>query len=105
MAFECEGECEGRAAGVAGSARTQVRPLAFEVGAMADDPLPGNSQANGGRCCPHSFNPKIYKPGAANTPDSQALGTDGFAQLTKRRIRTFITRPIARKTNKVAEPP
>ena len=28
-----------------------------------------------------------------------------IAQLTKRRIRTFITRPIARKTNKVAEPP
>ena len=28
-----------------------------------------------------------------------------IAQLTNRRIRTFITRPIARKTNKVAEPP
>ena len=28
-----------------------------------------------------------------------------IAQLTNRRIRTFITRPIARKTNNVAEPP
>jgi hypothetical protein len=28
-----------------------------------------------------------------------------IAQLTKRRSRTFITRPIARKTNSVAEPP
>jgi hypothetical protein len=26
-------------------------------------------------------------------------------QLTKRRSRTFITKPIARKTNSVAEPP
>src|SRR6201999_4359290 len=28
-----------------------------------------------------------------------------IAQLTNRRIRTFITRPIARKTNNVAKPP
>ncbi len=28
-----------------------------------------------------------------------------LGQLTKRRSRTFITRPMARKTNNVAEPP
>src|SRR5439155_25957505 len=28
-----------------------------------------------------------------------------LSQLTKRRSRTFITRPMARKTNNVAEPP
>ena len=51
-------ECEGAFAGDAVRAGNYVHPLAFEVCAMADDPLPGGSQANGGRCCPHSINPK-----------------------------------------------
>jgi hypothetical protein len=62
MTFDGNGECKGEAAGDAGSALNQVRPLAFEVGAIADYPLPGNSRANGGRCCPHSFNPELANP-------------------------------------------
>jgi hypothetical protein len=46
-----------------------------------------------------------FKTGAAFTQFRRRARRWRIAQLTKRRIRTFITRPIARKTNKVAEPP
>jgi hypothetical protein len=47
----------------------------------------------------------ISKTGAAFTNFRRRARHWRIAQLTNRRIRTFITRPIARKTNKVAEPP
>jgi len=51
-------ECGGAVPGDAGIADYDVRPLAFEATAIAGDRLPGISRASGGRCCPHSFNPK-----------------------------------------------
>jgi hypothetical protein len=47
----------------------------------------------------------ISKTGAALINFRRRARRWRIAQLTNRRIRTFITRPIARKTNKVAEPP
>jgi hypothetical protein len=86
-------------------------PQSYEAG-----PSPETSRAIGGRCCPHS---KILLPGDPGLSGinnssifSGAFRRSGsvtrhwrFGQLTKRRSRTFITRPIARKTNNVAEPP
>jgi hypothetical protein len=46
-----------------------------------------------------------FKTGAAFNNVRRRARRWRIAQLTKRRIRTFITRPIARKTNNVAEPP
>ena len=46
-----------------------------------------------------------FKTGAAFTKLRHCARDWRIAQLTNRRIRTFITRPIARKTNNVAEPP
>ena len=69
-------ECGGAVSGDAGVADYEVRPLAFEATAIADYPLPGASRANGGRCCPHSFNPK-YSTRRGFLCCSQALGTGG----------------------------
>jgi hypothetical protein len=57
-------ECGGAVTGAAGMADCEVLPLAFEATAITADPSPGRSRANGGRCCPHSFDPNI-RPGAA----------------------------------------
>ncbi len=45
------------------------------------------------------------KPGAVLTKTITSTRDWRGAQLTNRRSRTFITKPIARKTNNVAEPP
>src|SRR5215467_4594164 len=109
--------------GLAFEARGKRCPQSVEV-----NPLPKTGWANGGRCCPHSENPFILDPSLAGANKSlyfltsenlltsnyffRHIPTSGNAarnwqpiQLTKRRSRTFITRPIARKTNSVAEPP
>ncbi len=80
------------------------------------DPSPETTRAIGGRCCPHSKILLTCDPGPAGINNSKffsgALRRSGnvtphwrLGQLTKRRSRTFITSPIARKTNNVAEPP
>lgn len=69
-------ECGGAVPGGAGIGDYDVRPLAFEATAIAGDRLPGSSRANGGRCCPHSFNPK-YSTRRGFECSSQALGTGG----------------------------
>jgi hypothetical protein len=86
-------------------------PQSIEAG-----PSPDTRRANGGRCCPHSKNPFGCDPGLARNRKTK-FHSGAFRrsenvtrrwrldQLTKRRSRTFITRPIARKTNNVAEPP
>ncbi len=89
----------------------EMIPQSVEAG-----PSPETSRAIGGRCCPHSKILLTCDPGRAEIHNSKfcsgALRRSGnvtrhrrLGQLTKRRIRTFITRPIARKTNNVAEPP
>ena len=117
---------EGGGGGGLGATAELTIPQSFEA-----NPLRGASQANGGRCCPHSYFLKFTgdreRPNTKNgcravnpfqsflklilnlRPGGQPkrarqTGT-GVRQLTKRRSRTFITRPIARKTNNVAEPP
>src|SRR6266849_1500697 len=89
----------------------EMIPQSVEAG-----PSPETSRANGGRCCPHSKILLACDPGGAGIHNSNffsgALRRSGnvtrhwrLGQLTKRRMRTFITRPIARNTNNVAEPP
>src|SRR5207249_11695782 len=86
-------------------------PQSFEAG-----PSPETSRAIGGRCCPHSKNPSYLRPRPSRDQQIQffsgAFRGSGdvtryrrLGQLTKRRSRTFITRPIARKTNNVEEHP
>src|SRR5882762_7417675 len=107
LAFEARGV--GR---VAATVRRDA-PQSVEAG-----PSPETSRAIGGRCCPHSKILLACYPGRAGISNSQckfysgALRRSGnvtrdwrLGQLTKRRSRTFNTRPIARKTNNVAEPP
>src|SRR5258708_38609081 len=97
--------------GLAFEARGKRLPQSYEAG-----PSPETSRAIGGRCCPHSKILLACHPGGAGIDNSKffsgALRGSGdvtrhwrLGQLTKRRSRTFITRPIARKTNNVAEPP
>ena len=47
---------------------------------------------------------RIFRGSGTNTADFFALLV-ARAQLTNRRMRTFITRPNAKKTNAVEEPP
>src|SRR5260370_20285091 len=95
---------------IAATVRKDV-PQSVEAG-----PSPETSRAIGGRCCPHSKVLLTCDPSRAGINKSNffsgALRLRGnvtrhwrLGQLTKRRSRTFITRPIARKTNNVAEPP
>src|SRR5206468_11608654 len=94
-----------------GGATRKVVPQSVEAG-----PPPGTGRAIGGRCCARSTILLTCAPGGAgmNTSSfcSGALRGSGddtrhwrLDQLTKRRSGTFITRPIARNTNNVAEPP
>src|SRR6266851_3753915 len=102
-----------KGSGLAFEARGKRLPQSVEAG-----PSPETSRAIGGRCCPHSKILLACDPGRAGISNSKckfysgALRRGGnvtrhwrLGQLTKRRSRTFITRPIARKTNNVAEPP
>src|SRR6266478_5170813 len=97
--------------GLAFEARGKRIPQSFEAG-----PSRKTSRAIGGRCCPHYKILLTCDPGRAGIHKSKffsgALRRSGdvtrhwrLGQLTKRRSRTFITSPIARKTNNVAEPP
>src|SRR5258706_13295115 len=92
-------------------ARGKRLPQSYEAG-----PSPETSRAIGGRCCPHSKILLACHPGGAGIDNSKffsgALRGSGdvtrhwrLGQLTKRRSRPFITRPIARKTNNRAKPP
>jgi hypothetical protein len=97
--------------------------------AVDTSPLPDHSRGNGGRCSRHSFKilllarsdfieagPSLTpaSPGANKVllllttrrgPPRRGRRRPPTTQFTKRRSLTFITRPIARKTNNVAEPP
>ena len=97
--------------GLSFEARGKRLPQSYEAG-----PSPERNRAIGGRCCPHSKILLTCKPGRAgmhkcNFFSGAPRGSGDvtrhwrLGQLTKRRSRTFITRPIARKTNNVAEPP
>src|SRR5216684_5895356 len=100
-----------KGSGLTFEARGKRLPQSYEAG-----PSPERSRAIGGRCCPHSKILLTCDPSRAGINKfnffSGALRLRGnvtrhwrLGQLTKRRSRTFITRPIARKTNNVAEPP
>jgi hypothetical protein len=102
---------EARGAGRCAATVRRDVPQSCEAG-----PSPERSRAIGGRCCPHSKILLACDPGVTGINNfrffSGASPLSGsvtrhwrLGQLTKRRSRTFITRPIARKTNKVAEPP
>jgi hypothetical protein len=117
---------EGRGDGADAAIAETMIPQSIEA-----SPLRGTSQANGGRCCPHSYFLKFTgdrersncTATAGRSTRSNHLKTISklypwaarrggrvkrvlaVRQLTKRRSRTFITRPIARKTNNVADPP
>ncbi len=115
---------EGRGDGAKAAIAETIFPQSIEA-----NPLRGASQANGGRCGPQSnflkvsgdrersekqrlqsglpfqSSLKLFEATRAACRSRRVKRALAVRQLTKRRSRTFITRPIARKTNNVAEPP